>query len=75
MHLMRDAFTEACQSGVPWQKAGELQAQFFDGYQAAKRAWGDALVKRDVLGKSQAALMTSQPIRPVSPPPSITTWP
>jgi hypothetical protein len=53
MHLMRDAFVDACQSGVPWEKAGELQGQFFDGYQAAKRAWGDALVKRDVLGKKQ----------------------
>jgi hypothetical protein len=56
LHMMRDAFIEACQSGVPWGKAGELQRQFFDGYQAAKRVWGDALVKRDVLGKEQPEL-------------------
>jgi hypothetical protein len=56
LHLMRDAFVDACQSGVPWDKAGELQGQFFDGYQAAKRAWGDALMKRDVLGNEQSAL-------------------
>jgi hypothetical protein len=61
MQLMRDVFFEACQSGIPWEKAGELQGQFFDGYSAAKRAWGDALLKRDVLGTQQRDLDQATP--------------
>jgi hypothetical protein len=61
MHLMRDAFVEACQSGVPWEKAGELQGQFFDGYSAAKRIWGLALLKHDVLDKHQPDLDQDTP--------------
>lgn len=53
LHAMRDAFVDACQSGVPWELAGKLQGSFFDGYAEAKRVWGVALVKRDVLGKRQ----------------------
>lgn len=40
LHVMRDAFADACQSGVPWEKSGELQGRFFDGYAAAKRIAG-----------------------------------
>lgn len=53
LNEMKEAFIDACQSGVPWEMAGKLQGRFFDGYEAAKRVWGTALVKRDVIGKSQ----------------------
>jgi hypothetical protein len=56
---MREAFidllTEYQQDG-DWDKQGEFQHQFWDGYAEAKRVWGLALLKRDVLGKHQPAI-------------------
>jgi hypothetical protein len=57
--LMRDAFTDLLfeyQRNGDWEKQGEFQHRFFDGYAEAKRIWGVALVKRDVLGKPQPPL-------------------
>lgn len=56
LHLMRDAFVDACQLVPDFQKQGEFQGRFFDGYQEAKKIWGVALVKRDVLGKEQEGI-------------------
>jgi hypothetical protein len=56
LHAMRDAFVEACQLVPDWSKQGEFQHRFFDGYQEAKRIWGVALVKRDVVDRPQEEL-------------------
>ena len=53
LHLMRDAFTEACALVPDYDAQGRFQGRFFDGYAGAKLAWRLALLKRDVLGKGQ----------------------
>jgi hypothetical protein len=56
LHRMREAFIDLLaeyQREGNWDKQGEFQHRFFDGYAEAKRVWGTALMKRDVLGKTQ----------------------
>lgn len=56
LRRMRDAFVEMkhlYEEQTEFGSQPDLNGQFFDGYAEAKRVWGLALLKRDVLGKAQ----------------------
>jgi hypothetical protein len=49
VHRMRDAFVEMKADRQGWERYDELVGDFFDGYQQAKRSFGNVLLHRDML--------------------------